>query len=253
MAPFEDHFSQLAREYARYRPEYPPELFTWLASISPRRELAWDCGTGNGQAARRLVGEFKRVIATDASAQQIAEAPPDPRILYRAEPAEGASLDPGSVDLVTAAASLHWFDLEQFYGAVRRAAAPGGILAAWGYHFPVITPQVDEVIARYYSQVLGPYWPPQMKALEEHYRTLPFPFDELEPPEFEMQADWTLEQFAGFASSWSASGRYLQDRGGSPIAVVWDELSAAWGGAGARKHIRWPLYFRVGHVSRRLQ
>jgi len=37
---FKDHFSAHATEYAKFRPHYPDELFEYLASISPRLELA---------------------------------------------------------------------------------------------------------------------------------------------------------------------------------------------------------------------
>src|SRR4029077_8666035 len=77
-------------EYAKFRPHYPDELFEHLASISARHELAWDCATGNGQAAVGLARHFEKVIATDASAQQIESAEPDKRISYRVAPAEAS-------------------------------------------------------------------------------------------------------------------------------------------------------------------
>src|SRR5438309_10549779 len=83
---FKDHFSAHAAEYAKFRPHYPDELFEHLASISPRHELAWDCATGNGQAAVGLARHFEKVIATDASAQQIESVEPDKRISYRGGP-----------------------------------------------------------------------------------------------------------------------------------------------------------------------
>src|SRR5438132_5354114 len=97
---FKDHFSGLAAEYAKFRPHYPDELFEYLALISPRRELAWDCATGNGQAAVGLARHFDRVTATDASAQQIESAEPDERISYRVAPAEASAIDSASVDLI---------------------------------------------------------------------------------------------------------------------------------------------------------
>ena len=67
-------FSPLAETYARARPRYPDELYAWISSQVPRRELAWDAATGNGQAAVGLARHFARVVATDISPGQIAHA-----------------------------------------------------------------------------------------------------------------------------------------------------------------------------------
>jgi SAM-dependent methyltransferase len=248
MADFEDHFSLQAGDYARYRPQYPGELFGYLASIAPRRELAWDCGTGNGQAALGLAEHFDHVMATDASSEQLARAVPHERVEYRVERAEDVDLPLGSVDLVTVAVAVHWFDFDPFYAAVRRVLAPGGVLAVWTYHLPLIDPAIDPILERYYREVLAGYWPPRIEYLEQRYRTLPFPFDELTPPEFEMQADWDLEHLAGFLSSWSATQRYQAEEGEHPLRHVWPELTAAWGEAARPRHVRWPLHFRIGRV-----
>ena len=184
MASFEDHFSKQAREYALYRPQYPGELFDYLASISPGRQLAWDCGTGNGQAAQELARHFDRVMATDASADQIAQAAAHERIDYRVERAEAVSLEAGSVDLVTVAIAVHWFDLEAFYQHVKRILVPGGILAVWTYYYPEINPDIDRVVKYLTAEVLAGYWPERIVYVEQHYRTLPFPFAEQDAPEF---------------------------------------------------------------------
>jgi hypothetical protein len=249
MTSFQDHFSAQAREYARYRPRYPGELFAYLASVSPGRQLAWDCGTGNGQAARGLVRHFNCVIASDASAKQLARAAAHERIEYRVERAEEVSLEAHSVDLVTVAIAVHWFDLEQFYRAVRCVAAANGILAVWTYHLPVIEPEIDRLFVHYYRDVLSGYWPEQMRYLDERYQTLPFPFEELAPPEFTMRADWDLAHLTGFLDSWSATRKYQQERGEHPLEAIWPELLKAWGKPSQRRRIRWPLYLKVGRVS----
>ena len=248
MPGFSDYFSKDARTYARYRPDYPGELFVYLASIAPSRQLAWDCGTGNGQAARELVKHFQRVIATDASLDQVAQAAPHERIEYRVERAEEASLETRSVDLVTVGIAVHWFDLELFYQTVRRVAVARGILAVWTYHLPVIEPAIDQVLAHYYTNVLANCWPERFHHVAERYQTLPFPFDELDPPKFEMQTDWELGQLVGFLESWSATRRYQQERGQHPVSVIWPELTEAWGDPSQRRHIRWPLHLRVGQI-----
>jgi SAM-dependent methyltransferase len=249
MTSFEDYFSEQAREYARYRPQYPSELFVYLASISPGRQLAWDCGTGNGQAARELARHFKRVIATDASSDQIAQALPHERIDYRVERAEEVRLESHSVDLVSVATAVHWFDLEPFYQVVRRVGKPDGILAVWTYHLPVINPAIDQILKHYYADVLAGFWPERFHFLADRYRTLPFPFEELKPPKFEIQANWELGQLVGFLDSWSATRRYQTERGQHPVSIIWQALSGAWGEPGQKRTIRWPLYLRVGRVK----
>lgn len=249
MTTFEDHFSEQAREYAQYRPQYPRELFDYLASIASGRQLAWDCGTGNGQAARELTSRFERVVATDASPEQIAQAPAHERLEYRVARAEEVDLEAGSVDLVTVAMAVHWFDLEPFYQAVRQVVKPNGVLAIWMYHLPVIDPAVDLILTHYYENVLAGYWPERFHYLDEHYRSLPFPFDELKPPEFEIQVEWELDRLAGFLDSWSGTRRYKNEHGRHPLNLIWQGLSEAWGEPDKRRSVRWPLSLRVGQVE----
>ena len=111
---FKDHFSGHARAYAEFRPSYPSDLAAYLAHLEPNRGLAWDCGTGNGQAAILLADHFDRVAATDPSRQQLCSATAHPRVTYLAATAERAPLADGSVNLVTVAQALHWFDFARF-------------------------------------------------------------------------------------------------------------------------------------------
>lgn len=248
MKNFPDHFSRQAQEYARYRPSYPDDLFVYLASLSPDHHLAWDVGTGNGQAALQLARHFRRVIATDASADQLAQAASHPRVEYRVERAEDVRLEDNTIDLVTVAIAVHWFDLDAFYRAVRRVAVKDGILAVWTYHLPAIEPDIDRVVEHYYRTVLAGYWPEQIRYVDERYQTLPFPFDTVQPPEFSMQADWNLEQIFGFLNSWSATQEFLKEQGGHPLRVIWPELTEAWGEPGRQRRVRWPLFMKVGMV-----
>ena len=243
---FQDHFSRLAPAYARSRPGYPPELFDYLASLAPGRDLAWDCGTGNGQAARGLARHFLHVHATDASAEQLRLAEPHERVTFRQEPAESVSLADRSVDLVTSAVALHWFDFDRYYPEVRRVLKPGGAIAAWTYHLPRVDARVDPIVARYHGPLLADYWPERVRYVNERYRTLPFPFDEVTPPVFEMRVSWTLDQLAGFLASWSGAARYAEARGHHPLEVVWEELASAWGPADEARDVSWQLHLRVG-------
>jgi SAM-dependent methyltransferase len=207
-----------------------------------------DCGTGNGQAARELVNHFDRVVAADASAGQLSHAVTHPRIDYLIALAEDNCLKSQSVDLVTVAVAVHWFDLERFYETVRRILVSNGVLAVWTYHMPEIEPGIDRVLLQYYRDVLADYWPEQIRYVDACYRTLPFPFDMLQSPDFTLETDWDMGQFLGFLESWSATQRYRQERGENPLRLIFQELSEIWGDQDRRRGVRWSLYLKVGRV-----
>jgi len=244
---FEDHFSKDAELYAKHRPSYPDELFEYLVSVSPGRKLAWDCGTGNGQAAGSLAKYFERVIATDASQEQISQAAEHPRIIYQVEPAERTSIESNTVDLVTVAVAIHWFDFGPFYAEVQRVLKPKGVLAVWAYYYPTVSPEIDRLLEKFSQQLTG-YWPERFHYLDERYQTIPFPFKELKTPKFSMSAQWTLNQLCGFLNSWSASRRYLESEGEHPLNTIWDELTSAWGNQDEKREIYWPLHVKIGHI-----
>jgi ubiquinone/menaquinone biosynthesis C-methylase UbiE len=246
---FEDHFSKQSHLYAQYRPKYPEEVYAYLASLAPSHSLAWDCGTGNGQAAIGLAVYFDRVYATDASAQQVSRAQPHEKVEYHVEPAEHVSLGDASVDLVTVAVAVHWFNFDEFYREVRRVLKPDGVLAVWTYSLTEISPEVDAVVRTYYYETLRGFWPERIHYLEEKYETLPFPLEEIASPSFAMERNLSLAQYAGFLDSWSATQRYKEQRGHHPLSVIWEELSAAWGNEKEPRLVRWPLYFRIGRNS----
>jgi len=246
---FEDHFSGHAEQYAQHRPQYPDEIYAYLASIAPGRSLAWDCGTGNGQAALGLAKHFDKVYATDASAEQISRAHLHDHVEYRVEPAEHVSLPASSADLVTVAVAIHWFNFDEFYREVKRVLKPGGILAAWTYSLPQISPEVDPLIEQYDFEILKDHWPERIHYLNEEYKTIPFPFAEIIPPPFVMEINWNLVQFTGFLDSWSATQRYKSQTGQHPVEVIWPQLLAAWGDENETHLIRWPLHFRIGRKA----
>jgi len=209
--------------------------------------LAWDCATGSGQAALGLARYFPRVVATDASAAQIAHATPHPRVEYRVAPAEASGLPGGSVDLITVAQALHWFDIGAFYAEARRVLAPGGVLAVWTYGNCVFDdPLVERAVHRYSHDTVGPYWPAERRLVDDRYQTVPFPFRELASPPFVLERAWTLAELAGYLRSWSATARYVAAHGRDPVADVEAELSAAWGDREIRRLVRWPLTVRAG-------
>ena len=218
-------------------------MFRWFASIAPSKGLAWDCATGNGQAAVELAKVFERVIATDGSARQIANAEQHARVEYRVATAENNGIESSSVDLITVAQALHWFDLERFYSEVRRVLKPRGAIAATAYQLATVSPEIDVTVNRYYSEIVGKYWPPE-RVLVEKFEELPFPFAEVETPRFEMVAEWTVEQLLGYLRTWSATQRFMAAEKRDPVAEVEDKLRQAWGEQ--TRSVIWPLKVRVG-------
>ncbi|UCE88324.1 MAG: class I SAM-dependent methyltransferase [Pseudomonadota bacterium] len=244
---FDDHFSPLAEPYARYRPAYPKELFRWLASNCAHHSLAWDAGTGNGQAAVALAVHFEHVVATDASFSQVSRARADKGVHYAVMRSEQAAIGTGTVDLVTVAQALHWYRLDEFYDGVRQVLRPGGVLAAWCYGLCTVTPAVDAVILHLYRDVLGEYWPTERRHIDTAYQSLAFPFRRLKTPEFFMAQRWTLDALVGYLSTWSAGARFARATQQHAVALVRSELESAWGEPENRQQVCWPLSLLVGH------
>ena len=241
-----DFFSTIADSYARYRPGYPPALYAFLAAHCRRRRLAWDCATGNGQAACGLAAHFDLVVGTDLSLTQLSRARRSPRVVYAASTAERSPFAEASVDLVTVAQALHWFELPAFYSDIDHVLADDGLLAIWSYQLLRVSPAVDSVVDRLYHEIVGPFWPPQRALIEQGYGSLPFPYREIDCPTFTMAYDWSLERLIGYLGSWSASQRYREAHGEDPVRKVATALGDAWGDAGERRAVRWPLILRAG-------
>ena len=173
---FKDYFSNQASEYTRYRPHYPEALFEYLATLTIDHQLAWDCATGSGQAALGLADYFDEIVATDASTKQIANAIEHEKITYIVAPAEKTEIVSGSVDLIVVAQALHWFDLDKFYAEVRRVSKSAGVLAVWSYSLLRVTPAIDRLIDKFYTGVVGPFWPTERKFVDDKYQSIIFPF-----------------------------------------------------------------------------
>lgn len=248
MPDFKDNFSTHADIYARFRPVYPPGLFAYLASLTPTHDLAWDCGTGNGQSAAGLVPYYRSVYATDPSEQQVKLAPPHGRIVYRVEKAETPGLPDRSVDLVTVAQALHWFDFDLFYASVKRVLKPGGVFAAWAYGLPDIDPPLDEAVKRLHDETLGSFWKAENRFIDLEYKTIPFPFEALETPRFYITQKMKLNDLCGLLYSWSAVQAYIRTRGADPVGEMLPELGRLWGNTGEEKTVRWELFLKVGRI-----
>lgn len=245
-AAFKDHFSARSELYARYRPRYPEALFRWLAEICDPCGRAWDCATGSGQVAVSLSAYFDEVVATDASERQIAAAIAHPAVQYTVAPAESSGLGDGSCNLVAVGQALHWFDQAAFAAEVRRVAAPNAVAAAWCYELCSVSADCDAVIEGLYEGILSGFWPDERRYIEDRYRGVELPGAEVVPPEFEMSAEWRVDDMLGYLRTWSACNRYEARHGEDPVAKIAMLLTEAWGREARR--VSWPLTIRVGRL-----
>jgi SAM-dependent methyltransferase len=246
---FKNYFGPQAQQYLAFRPRYPEELLDYLAAVSGGSALAWDCGTGNGQAAVGLAERFTRVVATDPSADMIAHAIPHARVTYRVARYQ-SGLPAGSADLVTVAQALHWFNLKEFLPEAQRVLVRHGVLAAWCYSLCRIEPALDDVVDGYYAGTLGSFWPPERRHTDDGYRSFTLPLDELTPPRFELSAMWTMPEFTRYVRTWSGTNRCIAASGEAPVLDFEDALRQRWGDPAEPRQIRWPIHFRIGRFRR---
>jgi hypothetical protein len=168
---------------------------------------------------------------------------------YRVAQADASGLESGSIALTTVAQALHWFPTAEFFAEVRRVSGTGAMIAAWSYASCHAGDDVEPVLREFEDEIVGPYWNPARRWVDEEYRTIPFPFDEVPAPTFELHKAWTLDQLGGYVTSWSAVASYIREQGKDPVAPFLERLGKVWGPAGRTRDVRWPLYMRVGRVG----
>ncbi len=253
-----DLFSKQSKQYASSRPTYPRKLFEFIAGLVDEKNLAWDCATGNGQAAVVLADYFKHVVASDISEKQIENAQQKSNITYQIFPAEKTPLEDNTVDLITIAQALHWFAFDKFYSETKRvlkkkknnSKSKGGIIAAWTYGFHSISPEVDKVSHKLYEDILSDkYWPPERKYVEAKYETIPFPFEQIPSPKFQIELNWNMLDLVNYFHSWSSVQKFIDTNNYDPVNDILDSLEDAWGGKhrlNEKRKVVWPLYLNVG-------
>jgi len=248
MTSFKDNFSKQADIYVKYRPLYPTELYSFLASLTMDHELVWDCGTGNGQAAIGLAAFYNKIIATDPSEQQIKNCLPNEKVKYLVEKAENTSLRSNSVDLLTIANALHWFDFEVFYKEADRVLKNNGIIAAWTYGLPLISPDIDKIIKLYHDETLNNYWLPENRLVEKEYATIPFPFQQISSPQFFYEKTMNLNDLIGYLNTWSATQRFINENQFNPTEQLRKDLLPVCKDMDLEKKLTWKLILKVGRV-----
>lgn len=243
-----DNFSSQPDKYAKYRPIYPADLFDYLNSLVPNKQNVWDCGTGNGQVAFELAKSFDAVFATDISREQLNNAFKTDNIFYSVQPAEKTNFESQFFDLIVVAQAIHWFDFDRFYTEVRRTAKPNSLLCVLGYGKLEISEQIDRVITDFYENVLGNYWDKERKYIDENYQTIPFPFNEIQTPDFVNIQHWTLEHLTGYLKTWSAVKHFIRENEYNPVDKLRPEIEKLWGDEQI-KQVRFPLLLRIGRIT----
>ena len=243
-----DNFSVRSDNYARYRPQYPPELYEFINSNVQAKENAWDCGTGNGQVASVLAVWYKNVYASDISAQQIENAISKSNIFYSLQPAEETNFKSNFFDLIVVAQAIHWFDFDRFFSEVIRTARKNALFCAVGYGLMKISEDIDKLVLEFHDETVGPYWDVERKYIDSCYKTIPFPFEELQVPDFFNTLSWTKEHFMSYIRTWSAVKHFIRQEGTDPTTQLYDDLDKIWKDDEI-KMIKLPVFMRAGRIK----
>ena len=243
-----DNFSNQAESYLKFRPSYPPQLFEFILKDLKRKTAAWDCATGNGQTALELAKSFSMVFATDISQQQLDNAYNSDKIYYSLQPAEETIFASNAFDLITVSQALHWFQFDKFYKEVKRVAKPNARIAVWMYALLRINPEIDQIIDQYHFKTLEKYWDDERKFVDQHYRTIPFPFKEIECPPFQIENEWTLKELKGYLNTWSAVQKFVDVNGYSPVDDLIKKIKPLW--ENEKMKIIFPVYMRMGQIDK---
>lgn len=243
-----DLFSAQANLYAQFRPGYPKALYDHILSFVPQKGNAWDCATGNGQAAGELANYFTAVYATDISPAQLAAATKRDNIFYSVAPAEKTPFSDNMFDLITIATAYHWLDWSLFYKEATRVGKNGCIVAAWCY-YSLFTGDtaLQALYNHFYKGITSHYWEYERRYVDEKYETVRFDFVPLPTGSYETRVQWTKEQFKGYLGTWSAVQKYTAQQGHNPLTLIQEELYNLWPGE-ETKEFRFPLALLLGRI-----
>lgn len=249
---FNDQFSNVSAAYAQHRPAYPEPLFELVSKHAPAHDRAWDCGTGSGLAAVGLSPHFLEVVATDASPQQLEHAARRANIKYRVALADASGIESASVNAVTVALALHWFnDIPGFYAEVHRVCTPGAVVAVWYWNGAELTfsAAIDEIIQRLARDLLADYSLRQDTLAKRFYADVAFPFTELPPPSFELAVRWVLSDLLGAIRTGASAQRCVAMGGVARLEAFFEEITKAWGDPDVVREGTTPLLVRMGRVD----
>lgn len=243
-----DLFSEQPKIYAQFRPTYPQELFDYILGFVEERKTAWDCATGNGQAATVLAEYFEKVQASDISESQINNAVKTENIEYHICPAETTPYPDNSFDLITVAQAYHWLNWRGFHHEATRVGKQNSIVAIWTYCTLFSDDEkVNAIIQHFYRNITGPYWDKERKYVDEEYATVDFDFEELPPQKFQTIVKWNKAQLEGFFQSWSAVRNYIKANNQNPVELIKKDIDTVWSEE-EQKEFYFPIFLRLGRI-----
>ena len=243
---FKDKFSNHASDYASYRPEYPESLAEFLSEQVPTKSIAVDVACGSGQLTKSLGAYFDEVYGFDASAEQIDKAMAQSNITYAVAQAESLPLADNSVDIITIAQALHWFDIDSFWQEANRIGKNNSIIAAICYNLCKVSDELNPLITEFYES-LKPYWAAERSLVETAYSTINFPFEELPSPPFFIRQNWNCSQFLSYISTWSAV-KESEKNNETHFLDFKKTLQSLWDFA-EYKEIIFPVSMRLGRIT----
>ena len=245
-----DLFSTQSAVYARYRPGYPAALIRYLLSFVGAKDIAWDCATGNGQAAILLSPYFRQVEATDLSQQQLAHAFEKENVHYAVSAAEQTPFPDNHFDLITVAQAYHWFRFEDFFKEAVRVGKNGCVVALWGYQtIRSGEPALDALLESFYSGKMGAYWDAERRWVDEAYETVPFYFEALSKERFRIFTDYSRAELLGYFNTWSSVQHYKKVNTDDPVAALGEQIAGLWPGDD-KKSFYFPLFVRLGTIKK---
>lgn len=240
-----DLFSQNSLAYKQARPHYSHQIIEAILKYVPERSFAWDCGAGSGQLTQLLAPYFDHVVATDISEAQLRQAPYFENVSYQLQAAEQTTIPAHSIDLVTVAQAIHWFNFEAFYTEVSRVLKPNGVIAVIGYGLiQVQNREVNHLIQQLYTEILKDYWDHERRYVDEQYQTIPFPFKEYVVPQLHLNDQWTAQHVLNYLKTWSALQHYQKQHTDDPL---WHIAKALKNGL-EPVLITFPVWLRIGTV-----
>ncbi|MDG2448263.1 MAG: class I SAM-dependent methyltransferase [Saprospiraceae bacterium] len=209
----------------------------------------WDCGTGTGQVAYVLAHHFDHVVATDISQNQLENALQKDNINYTRTRSEATGFKPNTFDLITVGQAMHWFDFDAFYREVKRIGKSDGIIAIWGYGLLSAQYEVNELIRKFYSEKIGPYWNKERKHIDNQYSSIPFNFDSIKVNQgFKISTSWSLDNLEGYLNTWSAVKRYVKQNNENPIPQLINQIKPYWAKEESHR-IEFPLFIKIGRIG----
>ena len=222
---FRSYTRQQSDSYVQHRRSYHPDLFKIILDYHKLNggelDTIVDVGCGPGIATRGLAPYFKHTFGFDPSQEMIATARSVGGVIsalesirFEVSSAEelGSSSSPAivadaSVDVITAAAAAHWFDMDAFWPRAAQVLKPGGTVALWLGSSMRVHPSmpnaaaIQEALTKIVDDQLDEFMTPGNRLAKDLYVNLPLPWT-IEHPVSDFDKDSFIRR------EWNTDGNY---------------------------------------------